>query len=56
MEIGNLVKYEDRHGVHFGIVFNVDTDQNNKVAYWIWWDDNDSSLEYSDDECIKVIQ
>ena len=56
MEIGNLVRYEDRHDVFFGIVFNIDTDDNNKTMFWIWWEDNDASREYPDDECIKVIQ
>ena len=56
MEIGNLVKYEDYHGVNFGIVFNIDTDDNNKTIFWIWWDDNDASREYPDDEAIQVIQ
>ena len=56
MKIGDLVKYECHGDIHFGIVFNIDTDENNDVTYWILWDDHESSREYPDDEHIQVIQ
>ena len=56
MEIGNLVKYENCGDVHFGVVFNIDTDDNNEVMYWVLWDDHESSREYPGDEHIQVIQ